>query len=174
LSVTLHAKVSEPGDWSGARAEDWRALGESADELRIMAYDQANDETPPGPIAPIAWVERALQLAITEIPRDKIVLGVGAYGYDWSGDGKGKTLQWADVESIARDHAAVIQWDAESQAPWFTYSNGQGQRHTVWYENARSTKAKLDLARRYSIAGVFIWRLGGEDPAIWEAIRQAV
>jgi spore germination protein YaaH len=35
-------------------------------------------------------------------------------------------------------------------------------------------KAKLDLARQSSIAGVFIWRLGGEDPAIWDELRQAV
>lgn len=174
LSVTAHAKTSEPGDWSGARAEDWRALGESADEIRIMAYDHANDETPPGPIAPISWVERVLQLAITEIPGDKIMLGVGAYGYDWKDDSMGEALQWADAEAIAQDHAAVIQWDAESQAPWFAYSDTQGRKHTVWYENARSMKAKLDLARQSSIAGVFIWRLGGEDPAIWDELRQAV
>jgi spore germination protein YaaH len=174
LSVTVHAKTAEPGDWSGAKSEDWRALGAAADEMRIMAYDHANDETPPGAIAPIGWVERTLQLAVTEIPRDKIILGVGAYGYDWNGEGRGKTAQWADAETIAKEHAAVIHWDTRSQAPWFSYTDAQGQRHTLWYENARSMKTKLDLARRYTIAGVIMWRLGGEDPAIWKEILQPV
>jgi spore germination protein YaaH len=108
------------------------------------------------------------------VPRDKIMLGVGVYGYDWDGNYGGREAQWADAETIAQDHAATIQWDAQSQSPWFTYTDAQGQRHTVWYENARSTKPKLDLARRYAIAGVFIWRLGGEDPATWKEIRQRV
>jgi spore germination protein YaaH len=32
--------------------------------------------------------------------------------------------------------------------------------HTVWYVNARSLQAKVDLALQYRIAGVFIWRRG--------------
>jgi spore germination protein YaaH len=32
--------------------------------------------------------------------------------------------------------------------------------HTVWYVNARSLQAKIDLAAQYQIAGVFIWRRG--------------
>jgi spore germination protein YaaH len=173
LSLTVHAKTSEPGDWSGAQAEDWRALGVSADEIRIMAYDHATDQTAPGPIAPLSWVERVLRLAVSEIPRDKVLLGVGTYGYDWTGANEGTSVQWADAEATARDHAVAVEWDASSSAPWFTFTDTSGRLHTVWYENARSLQAKVDLARQYRIAGVFVWRLGGEDPAIWDALRHA-
>ena len=173
LSVTVHAKTSEPGDWSGAKAQDWRMLGASADEVRVMAYDHATEETAPGPIAPLPWVEQVLQLAVNEIPRDKILLGLGAYGYDWTSGSNGTSVQWADAEKIAHDYAVTPVWDTSSSSPWFTYSDNRGEVHTVWYENARSLQAKIDLARKYEITGVFVWRLGGEDPALWDALRHA-
>jgi spore germination protein len=173
LSVTVHAKISEPGDWSGARAQNWRALGQSADEVRVMAYDYSTEESPPGPIAPRNWVQSVLQLAVSEIPREKIMLGVATYGYDWAGGQKGQDLRWADAKALASDHNIPVKWDPASESPWFSYTDDRGLPHTVWYENARSMQDKLDLARQYHVAGVFIWVLGGEDPAIWEPLRQA-
>lgn len=173
LSVTVHAKTAEPGDWSGARAQDWRALGQSADEVRVMAYDYSTEESPPGPIAPLDWVRSVLQLAVAEIPRDKIMLGVATYGYDWPSGQKGQDLQWADAEATASGHDMPVKWDPASHSPWFSYTDDHGRPHTVWYENARSMRYKLDLASQYRVAGVFIWVLGGEDPAIWEPLRQA-
>jgi spore germination protein YaaH len=171
LTLTVHAKTAEPGDWSGARAQDWQALGRAADEVRVMAYDYSTDSTAPGPIAPIAWVEDVLRLAVTEIPPEKIVLGVAAYGYDWTGAGHAQDLQWADAEAIAHAHAIAPAWDTTSQSPYFTYQDDQGRRHTVWYEDARSLKAKLDLAAKYRVGGIVLWRLGGEDPAIWGLLK---
>ena len=173
LSLTVHAKTSEPGDWSGARAQDWRALGQSADEVRVMAYDYSTEESPPGPIAPVNWVKSVLQLAVSEIPREKIMLGVATYGYDWPSGQKGQDLQWADAKALASDHNIPVKWDPASESPWFSYTDDRGLPHTVWYENARSMRDKLDLARQYRVAGVVIWVLGGEDPAIWEPLRQA-
>jgi spore germination protein YaaH len=173
LSLTVHAKTSEPGDWSGAKAEDWQALGASADEIRVMAYDHATGETAPGSIAPLPWVKQVLQLAVKEIPREKILLGLGAYGYDWTSSGRGTSLQWADAEQLALDHAVPPAWDTASSSSWFTYTDAQGLKHTVWYETEPSLQTKIDLARRSQIAGVFVWRLGGEDPNVWDALRRA-
>jgi spore germination protein YaaH len=173
LALTVHAKTAEPGDWNGAQAQDWKALGASADEIRVMAYDYATADTPPGPIAPIGWVESVLRLAVSEVPREKVMLGMAAYGYDWAKGMQGQDVQWADAQAIARAHAARVTWDAQSQSPRFSYTDSSGRTHSVWFENAHSLQAKLDLAVRDRVGGVFIWRLGGEDPAIWEELRQA-
>lgn len=173
LTMTVHAKTAEPGDWSGARAQDWRALGLSADEVRVMAYDYSTADSPPGAIAPLPWVESVLRLAVSEVPHDKLLLGVGTYGYDWASGQHGQDVQWTDVEVIAQARSSSVIWDATSQSPWFTYSDNQGRQHTIWYENARSLQAKIALAARYQVKGIVIWRLGGEDPAIWEQLRQA-
>ena len=71
---------------------------------------------------------------------------------------------------------AVPQWqdtNAQGRAvaePWFTYTDGQGQPHEVWYADGASVTARLGLVRQYGLGGVAIWRLGGVDPANWSAI----
>jgi spore germination protein YaaH len=171
LSVTVHAKTAEPGEWSGAQAQDWRAIGAAADEVRVMAYDYSSAGSPPGPIAPRAWVEKVVKLAATLIPRDRVALGLPTYGYDWTGGAGGAPVQWADVAALAGSTGAQPQWDAGSSSPWLRYHDGRGRQHTVWYEDARSLAVKLEVARRYGLTRVVLWRLGGEDPAIWPALR---
>jgi len=138
-----------------------------------MAYDYSTESSAPGPIAPLPWVQGVLQLAISEIPRDKIILGVATYGYDWSSGQPAQDAQWADAQAIAQAHAAPVMWDPTTQSPWFAYTDSQGRPHTVWFEDAHSLKAKLDLAVSDRIGGIVIWRLGGEDPSIWPEICQA-
>jgi spore germination protein len=171
LSVTLHAKTAEPGGWPGARAQDWRAIGAAADEVRVMAYDFSSAGSPPGPIAPPEWVEKVLVLATSLMPRKRIMLGLPTYGYDWTAKAKGRAVQWADVQAIAQTHAATPRWDETSSAPSLRYTDSQGRPHTVWYEDARSLAAKLDLAKRHGVTRVVLWRLGGEDPDVWPALR---
>jgi len=173
LSVTLHAKTAEPGDWPGAQAQDWRKIGAAADEVRVMAYDYSHSASQPGPIAPPSWVDRVLELATQLVPRDRIVLGLPTYGYDWAVRANGVPVQWADVQAIAKDHAVPQRWDAGRSSPWLRYTDARAREHIVWYENARSMATKLDLAKRHGVSHVVLWRLGGEDPDIWTTLRAA-
>ena len=95
-------------------------------------------------------------------------MGAPLYGYDWPATGAGESFMWNELAMLPG--ALLATWDAGSATPWFQYSAG-GTPHTVWFENALSTAAKLDVARRHGIAGVHFWRLGGEDPATWPAVR---
>ncbi len=171
--MTVHAKTAEPGTWPGARAQDWRAIGAAADEVRVMAYDYTSAGSPPGPVAPAAWVDQVLELATSLVPRDRIVLGVPTYGYDWTAGAEGTAVQWADVQAIADARNASPQWDSDHSAPWLRYTDERGRDHTVWYENARSLATKLDVARRHGVDRLVLWRLGGEDPDIWWTLRAA-
>lgn len=171
LSVTLHAKTAEPGDWHGARAQDWTAIGAAADEVRLMAYDHATASSAPGPVAPLSWVERVFALATATIPLDRISAGLPTYGYDWVGPSDGVPVQWADVQAIATRHGATPQWDQDAGTPWLRYVDDRGREHTIWYEDGRALAAKLDLALRHGINRVALWRLGGEDPAVWSALN---
>ncbi|OGF99650.1 hypothetical protein A2153_03790 [Candidatus Gottesmanbacteria bacterium RBG_16_38_7b] len=65
---------------------------------------------------------------------------------------------------------AQLEWDEEKQADFFTYIDGNDQKHLVWLEDSRSFKYKIDLAKAYQLGGIFIWYLGGEDPEIWKVI----
>lgn len=173
LAVTVHAKTAEPGDWSGAQAQDWRALGTSADQVRVMAYDHAFATSAPGPIAPRPWVDQVLSFAAEQVPVHRLVLVLATYGYDWPTGGEGTSQQWADIKTIARNHDAREQWDAGSESPWLRYTDASGRSHTVWYEDSDSLSAKLAVAKRHGVNRLAVWRLGGEDPDIWQELSRA-
>ncbi|WFR71357.1 hypothetical protein P9209_20230 [Prescottella defluvii] len=68
--------------------------------------------------------------------------------------------------SVAAAQKPVMSWDETSRSAHFGYLL-DGIAHEVWFENARSVEAKADLARHHGLAGIALWRLGGEDPSIW-------
>ena len=72
----------------------------------------------------------------------------------------------ATTAAAPADNRVDEAWDVGAQSPHFTYTV-DGVQHDVWYENGRSAAAKFSLARQYGLGGVELWRLGGEDPAVW-------
>lgn len=171
VTVNVYAKTSEPGGGGGPQAQDWAALGRAADEVRLMTYEYHWSTSEAGPIAPITWVADVLRFARSVIPPERIVQGVPFYGYDWIGR-SGTPQVWEDVMTQVERHRVSVNWDATSAAPWFEYGSGR-ERHTVWFENALSVEGKLHVGRAHGIGGVMLWRLAGEDPAVWPALRSA-
>jgi spore germination protein YaaH len=169
LSVNVYAKTNEPGTWDGPQAQDWWAIGQAADQVRIMTYEYSWSASPPGPIAPVAWVNDVIGYATSQIPSAKILQGIPLYGYDWVGR-RGTDLVWTQAMDLAGRFAAPLMWDSASASPWFEYVSGPA-RHTVWFEDGSSVGAKLDVARVHDVGGISVWRLGGEDPANWPAVR---
>jgi spore germination protein YaaH len=151
-------------DVSGAY--DYPQLAKSADYLQIMTYDKHWATSKPGAIAPVDWYEKNIQYAIEKSGGPhKVIIGVSAYGYDWPKEGAGETITYANAIVLADKHGAKVQYDEASQAPHFSY-NG----HEVWFENDRSTAAKLAIVAKYNPAGIGIWRLGQEQPEAWKEI----
>ena len=83
LAIALHSKESEPGNWDGAIAQDYAAIGKAADSVRVMTYDDHWETSEAGPIAPPDWVDRVMTFAATQIPANKLEMGLPGYGYDW-------------------------------------------------------------------------------------------
>ena len=73
--------------------------------------------------------------------------------------------------TIAADHYAAIRFDEAAQSPWFRYVDDSGQEHEVWFEDARSIRAKLDLARTYGLRGVSYWNLMRPFPQNWAVLN---
>lgn len=169
LSVHLHAKTEEPGTWNGPQAQDWEALGEAADKLKIMAYDYHWSTSEAGAIAPPDWVEDVVEFAVTKIPKEKIYLGIPLYGYDWV-DEQGEGVTFKQVTSLSDMYSENISFDTSAKSPYFSYTDKEEVFHEVWFENAQSVSYKLELAKTYDIAGVDFWRLGGEDEGVWSEV----
>jgi spore germination protein YaaH len=169
LSVAVHPKLSDAGYDERNQAQDFRAIGAVADEVRVMAYDYHWADSPPGAVAPAGWVDEVIAWTVTQIPAAKVVLGAVLLGYDWVGR-TGSTVDDRTALRLAAEHHAMVR-RADDQSPWFRYADADGHQHTVWWEDARSLTGKLAVAAKYRLGGVFLWRLGGEDRAVWAELR---
>ena len=165
VTAALPAKTAaeEWSTWSGAY--DYQAIAPYLDLAVLMTYDQHYAGGAAGPVAAQAWVDSVLTYALRYFAPQKLVMGIAAYGYDWS-DRSGRALNYAAIQSLINKHKVAPKWHEEYKTPYFTYTEG-GVRHEVWYENRRSTAAKLELVDKYNLRGIAIWRLGYEDPGIW-------
>ena len=173
LSVALFAKATNAGYAPRNVAQDYAAIGRVVDQVRLMAYDYHWASSAPGPVAPVGWISAVLRYAKTQIPAAKIVLGVPLYGYDWS-NGHGTGLSWQQATRLASKYHATVHYDSAAQAPWFSYTDGSGHTHTVWFENAESSKAKFGLAQEAGVAGVYLWMYGSADTGTWSALRHVL
>jgi spore germination protein YaaH len=169
LAVNLYAKTSEPGTWGGPQAQDWWAIGQVVDQVRIMTYEYHWSTSGAGPIAPVDWVGDVLAFARTTMPAEKIMQGVPLYGYDWVGQ-SGVDVVWEQTMALVKQYGATVRWDAASASSWFEYV-AKRARHTVWFENASSVDAKLQVNISQGVGGVSFWRLGGQDPEVWSTLR---
>jgi spore germination protein YaaH len=168
MSVPAKTSDSPTNSWNGAY--DYSALANYTDQIVLMTYDEHYPGGSPGAIASIGWVENVIKFATSVIPKEKILLGTAAYGYDWSSTGT-KAYSINGIYNLASSYNAAIKWDSTSQCPYFTYVDSSNINHTVWFENAESLNYKLDLVNSYDIAGIGIWRLGLENPDYWTSIK---
>jgi spore germination protein YaaH len=153
---------------------DYPGLAKHVDYLGIMTYDEHKPtQATPGPVASLPWVRRTLEKALQDgVPARKILLGIPFYGYDWVAGQEGATaLSYAAVQRLQQRYKGKVRFHPKYLVPHMTYTDGQGRRHEVWYENKNSIALKLDLVKKYKVAGILIWRLGLEDPTVWSSIR---
>lgn len=151
---------------------DYAALGAAADAVLLMTYEWGYTYGPPMAVAPLPQVRRVLEYALTEIPPEKIFLGIPTYGYDWPipyerGVTRASSLSPEQVLSLARDYGVTIQYDENAQAPFFRYTEANGQEHEVWFEDARSAQAKLTLAADNRLQGLGLWNLMRQFPQFY-------
>jgi len=114
-------------------------------------------------VAPVNQVRRVVEYAITEIPANKIHLGIPNYGYDWPlpfirGVTRATTINNIQAVRIAIENGAIIQFDPVAQSPFFYYWL-EGVEHEVWFEDVRSLQAKFDLIREYELRGCGYWQI---------------
>lgn len=187
LSVALHPKTTTEAKWSGPGAQDWVVMAQYADELKIMVYDFHWNSYHAGPIAPLDWLRDVLEYAAT-IPeaKGKIIIGLPLYGYDWGPEGIAKTLTYNDtiklmternVYSASREHVDdsedFCRFYPDNNEPHFQYQL-KGATHTVYFQDGQAIEKRVAIVKEYPelVKGIAFWRLGGENPEMWAAVRK--
>jgi cellulose synthase/poly-beta-1,6-N-acetylglucosamine synthase-like glycosyltransferase/peptidoglycan/xylan/chitin deacetylase (PgdA/CDA1 family)/spore germination protein YaaH len=149
---------------------DLKQLAQVDDYLVPMVYDEHYQSGEPGPIASQPWFQKQIDRLGRIAPPEKIVIGMGNYGYDWTIGGTGSAeTSFGEVMSQAASNGAGVAWDAGTANPVQRYQSG-GQRHEVWFLDAVTALNQARGVADGGFRGIALWRLGAEDPDLWNVL----
>jgi spore germination protein len=176
VSTALAPKYYEEQEGILYEGHDYQAQGEIVDYIFFMTYEWGWSGGPPRPVAPIDEVRKVMEYAVSEVPREKVMMGIPLYGYDWElpyepGGKWARAISSQRAIELASQYNVEIEYDEEAEAPFFNYVDEDGVAHIVWFEDARSMQAKFDLVRELGIKGLYYWVLGRDFPQNWLLIE---
>lgn len=156
---------------------DYAGIGASVNAVLLMTYEWGYTFGPPMAVAPLNLVRRIVEYAVTRVSKEKLFLGIPTYGYDWTlpyerGNPGAPSLSPVAAVRLAARYGAEIQYDTQAESPWFRYTDEGGNLHEVWFEDARSIQAKLNLANEFSLRGIGYWNSMREFPQNWVVLNQ--
>lgn len=176
VSVALAPKTS--ADQAGLLYEgkDYPALGAISDYVLLMTYEWGYRYGPNMAVAPLDKVRQVVEYAVTEIPSQKIHLGIPNYGYDWPlpfirGTTAATTIGNVEAVQIAIQNGATIQFNETAYSPYFNYTR-DGILHEVWFEDIRSIQGKCNLIKEYNLGGAGYWQIMRWWHANWLTLEQ--
>lgn len=150
-----------------------REQGIVADYVIIMGYDEHwSGSSEAGSVASIDFVEAGVEKTMEEVPAEKIINAVPFYTRVWKTQGSEVTSEavgMGTAEKFLANHGVSAQWD-EATCQNYAAFEEDGVLYQVWLEDAQSIQVKLNVMANHGIAGVGAWKLGLEDPAVWNVI----
>jgi len=111
--------------------------------------------------------------ALAQVPPDKLVIGIGNYGYDWTeGKPPAQSLTFQEALMLAKDNRpedtpeAIVDFDQKALNPTFNYEDDNEKLHEVWFLDGVTAANEWKLAQQANIRGAAVWALGMEDPSL--------
>ncbi|MEO8413067.1 MAG: glycosyltransferase [Ginsengibacter sp.] len=155
---------------------DYTKLSDYNDYIVLMAYDQFNNSTGPGPVSAQKWIEDAVSWTAQRINSSKIILGVGGFGYDWGNGKLDQDYTYNDAINKAKGLNANIIYDNDSYNLHYNYASDEidpkgkidTTLHEVWFTDAATIFNILRFSDEFPLAGTALWRLGSEDQRMWK------
>ena len=162
LMAAVAPKTSDTQPGVLYEGHDYAAIGKAVDQVLLMTYEWGYTYGPPMAVAPVGAVRRVVEFALTQMDAAKILLGFPNYAYDWTlpftaGATRAQSIGNEAAPLLAAQYGAEIQFDTQSQTPYFTYLDEAGQPHEVWFEDVRSAQAKFALLPEYGLLGLGYW-----------------
>jgi cellulose synthase/poly-beta-1,6-N-acetylglucosamine synthase-like glycosyltransferase/peptidoglycan/xylan/chitin deacetylase (PgdA/CDA1 family)/spore germination protein YaaH len=178
LGEDLHSKGQKLYVSVPARDKDfdYAAIAAQVDGVVLMNYDENETENDPGPVASQDWFTKNLEIALQQIPQEKLICAIGNYGYDWvekpeknpPPDLKNVNVSVQEAWLAARDSEQDIDFDSDSLNPHFSYKDERNLNHEVWYLDGVTALNEMRAARTLGIRTFALWRLGSEDRSLWK------
>lgn len=157
-----------PGEWP----VNYRAFGAASDLVVVELYDEGLSH--PGPLAANDWWRRVLTARAEEIPRDKLIFSFASTGRDWTPlaeNGVSQAVSFGALMLIAATQHAPIEFDRPSGNPHFSYVDGSGLGHDIWFLDGATAFNQLTRIVNEQPRGVALWELGADDESLWRIFK---
>ncbi len=158
---------------------DYTRIGQLADQVIVMEYNWGYNFNPPVPAASLNTLQTFLNYISVFIPKEKLIIGLPLIGYVWQlpyfiGVTKANSISTEDAIILAMDTGSEISFDEVSQTPYFAFTTepeGVPKNYIVWFVDARSIAALLDLVEEYKAPGIAIWNIMSYFQQMWLIIN---
>jgi cortical fragment-lytic enzyme len=104
---------------------------------------------------------------LKKVPREKITVIFGMFGYDWKVGEKGQsispatslTLNEIQKQFLSSCHFTNCQMvhDNQSSEPQITYTDDQNTKHVIWFEDIHSVEKKKIFLKTKGIFSTGMW-----------------
>ncbi|MCR4692046.1 MAG: SH3 domain-containing protein [Lachnospiraceae bacterium] len=168
LSVDNYVPTEYTGYYN--RAEQ----GAVADYVVIMGYDEHYaGSSEAGSVASLGYVQEGIEKTVSQVPANKVINGIPFYTRFWRTDNSGvesEALTMPVAAQALEKRGVTAEWDDTTSQYYATFEE-EGKTCQIWMEEKESITAKLRLMMQYNLGGVAEWKLGQEDPVVWDAIE---
>ena len=173
---TLSVDVTAPdGSETWSLCFDRNIIGDVADYIVFMAYDQYGQGSKEGTTAGYNWVEANINkfLGQEEVEKEKIILGIPLYTRLWKEEGDKTTSKTVDMKKVDTVLPSNVdkKWDDELKQYYVEYKE-QNVTYKMWVEDEKSIKEKIGLANKYKLAGIAFWEKDRETEGLWSVVKE--
>lgn len=152
-------------------------IAKNTDGIFVLAYDFHKANGTPGPNFPLlisADSDYSFEDMVTDfsknVPASKLTIVFGMFGYDWTVDDKNRPEKAAEsfsdidiqkkfLNKCAFENCKILR-DNQSQEPSITYTDTNGEKHVVWFEDMTSIALKEQILKAKGISNVGFWANG--------------
>ncbi len=156
------------------RPYDVEKIAKVVDRVYIMAYDFSKAKGDPGPNFPLNGEGKygydfkiMVHDFLDVIPKHKLTIIFGMFGYDWKIDEKGRGREQAISKSTiafekfmstcAYKNTCVTKVDNQSAETNITYTSENKENHVIWFESFESVVRKKAFLTELDLRSVGYW-----------------
>lgn len=157
-----------------------------ADYIIIMSYDEHYAGSDEGSVSSISFVTNGVKDTLKEVPANQIIIALPFYTRLWEITSKtndegvelskeivSQAYGMESAQSIVVKNGVEAIWSAKEGQYYMEYES-DGKTYKMWLEEEKSLALKLELVKKYKLAGASFWKLGFEKNSIWDTIIKYV
>ena len=164
LSVALQARSRKLEN----DVYDYEKIASTVDRILVMGYDEHWSSSAPGPIASMPWSRRVAAHSMNVLGSEKLVMGLPFYGRGWSSPSHHQAYIFSGIERIIMEND-ITEIQRDNGVPNFEYKPLVSVK--VYYEDAYSLSARMEMYRSMGVSAIGFWRLGQETQDIWKLLK---